>query len=110
MAKLTVHGGDFRRGDGWFYPGGTLVLRNSDGKPESISLAGVEIAGQASGASLRIYGGDEVLHADFEQAKSESETGKRIFIACLADGRLLLASTDQESFEEICTPRQLEAR
>ena len=73
MAKLTVHGGDFRRGDGWFYPGGQLVLRNDDGKSESIPLARVEIAEQASKASLRIYGGDEVLHADFERAITESE-------------------------------------
>jgi hypothetical protein len=48
----------------------------------------------------------ESLRADFECAMSEGKTGERMFIACFDDGRLLLASTDRTSFEEICAARE----
>ncbi len=108
MAKLMVHGGDFAKGDGWFYPGGRFVLRDKNGKPESIPLTRVEVADHASKVSLRIFGADESLRSDFENATVESEW--RMFLACFDDGRLLLASTDQRSFAEICAPRQPETR
>jgi len=51
MAKLMVHGGDFAKGgDGWFYPGGRFVLRDTNGRPESLPLARLEAADQASEA------------------------------------------------------------
>jgi len=107
---LKVHGGDFTKGDGWFYPGG-LVLRDRNGKPESIPLPRVQAADHASEISLTMFGGGETLRADFERAMIEGDTAeRRLFIAIFADGRLLLASTDQRSFEEICAPRQPETR
>src|SRR6266849_4547007 len=48
MAKLMVHGGDFAKGDGWFYPRGRFVLRDKNGKPEPLPLARLEVADQAS--------------------------------------------------------------
>ena len=108
MAKLVVHGGDFTKGDGWFYQGGGFVLHDKNKKPESIPLARVEMADHASKTSLRIFKNDESLRSDFESATVEAEW--RMFLACLDDGRLLLASTDQKSFEEICAPRQPEVR
>jgi hypothetical protein len=105
MAKLMVHGGDFAKGDGWFYPGGRFVLRDKNGWPESILLARVEAADHASEVSLALFGGGESLRADFECAMSEGKTRERMFIACFDDGRLLLASTDRTSFEEICASR-----
>ncbi len=52
MPKLMVHGGNFAKGDGWFYLGGRFVLRDKNGRPESILLARVEAADHASEVSL----------------------------------------------------------
>jgi hypothetical protein len=104
MAKLTVHGGDFKKGEGWFYPGGRFVLDDEEGTQHSIPLVEIEAAEHASEASLRAFGCD----ADFEHAKAECEAEAQMFIACFDDGRLLLASTDQQSFEEICAASKSE--
>jgi hypothetical protein len=102
MAKLTIHGGDFKKGDGWFYSGSRFVLHDVHGRPQSIPLVQIEAAERASESSLRIFGCDESLLSNFEQAKAERKAGEQMFIACFDDGRLLLASTDQQSVEEVC--------
>jgi len=102
---IEVHGGDFAKGPGWFYPGGSFVMRAKNGRPESIPLSRLEAADHASEISLQIFGAGEALRMDFERATGSEAAGRRLFIAIFADGRLLLASTDQASFEEICTPR-----
>jgi hypothetical protein len=104
MAKLTVHGGDFKKGDGWFYPSGSFLLNNKEDKPEPIPLTNVEAAERASDSALRFFTGGESLHADFERSKVH----KWAFIACFDDGRLLFASTDQDSFEQICAACAME--
>jgi hypothetical protein len=75
MAKLKIHGGDFAKGDGWFYPGVRIVLRDKNGKPESIPLKDLEVADHASEASLRIFGGDEVLIGELERATRRQDRG-----------------------------------
>jgi hypothetical protein len=106
MARIDVHGGDFVKGVGAFHAGSGFVLCDHDGKSESIPLSRLEVADHASEVSLQIYGGGDAMRADLEHVTSESETvGQRVFIAIFADGRLLLASADQTSFEEICAPR-----
>ena len=56
----------------------------------------------ASEISLQILGAGEAVRIDFERAAESEAAGRRLFSALFADGRLLLASTDQTSFEQIC--------
>jgi hypothetical protein len=102
MAKLRIQGGDFTRGEGWFYPVGGFVLRGEHNRPQSIPLSQLEAVDHASEISLTTFGADETLRTDYERARTEGAAGEQIFIAIFNDGRLLLASTDQKSFEEIC--------
>ena len=105
MARIDIHGGDFAKGLGWFYADNGFVLRDKDGKPASIPLARLEAADQASEASLRIFGVSDSMRADFGDATAQAEPiGWRVFIAIFADGRLLLASTDQSTFNQTCGP------
>jgi len=99
---IEVHGGDFAKGVGWFYPGGSFVMRAKNGRPESIPLSRLEAADHASQISLRIFGAGEALRMDFEHATESVAAGHSLFIAIFADGRLLLASIEQTSFEQIC--------
>jgi hypothetical protein len=109
MVKLTVHGGDFKKDDGWFYPGGHFLLLNKDGKAESIPLASIEAAEPATETLLRVFGGDESLRADFQRGTTTCNVNEQMFIACFDDGRLLLASTDQESIKQICAAGEPES-
>jgi hypothetical protein len=102
MAKLTVHGGDFKKGSGWFYPGEHFSLYDKTGQLESIPLARIEASDRASASTLEIFECDESVCADFEKARLEIELSDRMFIASFDDGRFLLASTDQNSFRQIC--------
>ena len=104
MATFEVHGGDFAKGTGWFYPGRSFVLRDKHGRPEGIPFSRLEAADQASEISLQIFGAGEALRMDFEHAIESVAAGHRLFIAAFADGRLLLASTEQTSFEQIRKP------
>jgi hypothetical protein len=99
---IEVHGGDFTKGVGWFYPGVSFVLRAENGRPVSIPFSQLEGVDDASETSLQEFGADETLRIDFEHATESVAAGHCLFIAKFADGRLLLASTDQNSFEEIC--------
>jgi hypothetical protein len=104
---IEVRGGDFTKGVGWFYRGVSFVLRAANGRPASISFSQLEAVDQASEISLQIFGADETLRRDFEHAveliaPELVAAGHCLFIAKFTDGRLLLASTDQNSFEEIC--------
>jgi len=100
---IHIHGGDFTKGIAWFYPGG-FVLRAKNGRPESVPLSLVKIADIASEISLQVYGATEALRFDFECASESVSPGHRLFIVAFADGRVLLASADQTTFEQICTP------
>jgi hypothetical protein len=98
MAKLVIYGGDFSKGDGWFYSGRSFVLRNKSGKPETIPLSSLEVTNQASRATVMAYGDDTALVADLQRVA----TGDPLtFIARFVDGRLLMASTDPKSYGEI---------
>ena len=48
MARIDVHGGDFTNGMGAFHIGGGFVLRDRDGKSETIPLCRLQIAEHAS--------------------------------------------------------------
>jgi|SRR5712691_74020 len=102
MARIDVHGGDFTKGVGAFHTGGGFTLRDRDGKSETIPLCRLRIADHASEVSLQIFGAGDAVRADFQCAAESEAAGRRAFIALFADGRLLLASTDQTSFEQIC--------
>jgi hypothetical protein len=101
-AKLTVHGGDFTKGNGYFYSGKRFLLRDRNGQPETNPLVRIEACDLASELTLDIFECDDALRADLKHATGVRE---RIFIAYFDDGRHLLASTDQRSFEQICGPR-----
>lgn len=100
---LEVHGGDFTRGFGWFYRDGSFVLRAKNGRPEGIPASQLEAVDHAS-EILEIFDAAKTLRNDFEHATVA--TGQTLFIAVFADGRMLLASTDQPSFEQICAARK----
>jgi hypothetical protein len=107
MARIDVHGGDFTKGVGAFHTGGGFILRDRDGKSETIPLCRLRMVDHASEISLQIFGAGEAVRTDFEHAPESEGAGRRVFIALLADGRLLLASTDQTSFEQICDARRM---
>ena len=107
MARIDVHGGDFTKGVGAFHTGGGFMLRDRDGKSETIPLCRLQIVEHASEVSLQIYGAGDAVRADFQCAAESEAAGRRVFIALFADGRLLLASTDQTSFEQICGARTM---
>jgi hypothetical protein len=102
MANLAIHGGDFGKGDRWFYSSYGFVLRGKSGKPESIPLNRLEFTDQASRATVMAYGGDAALVADLEHVPTDD---RLTFIARFVDGRLLLASTDPKSYGEILAAR-----
>ena len=103
MAAIDVLGGDFAKGIAAFHRGSGFLLRDKDGKADTIPLCRLQWADHASEVSLEVFGAFE-LRADLAAAESESQ-GRRVFIAIFVDGRLLLASTDETSFQEICKPR-----
>ena len=105
MASIDILGGDFAKGTGAFHTGAGFMLHDHDGKSETIPLCRLEVADHASEVSLQIFGAGDALRADFQCVAESEAAGRRVFIAIFADGRLLLASTDQRSFEEICAPR-----
>jgi hypothetical protein len=102
MAKLVIYGGDFSKGDGWFYSGRSFVLRNKSGKPETIPLSSLEVTNQASRATVMAYGGDTALVAGLQRVAPDDPL---TFIAQFVDGQLLMASTDPKSHGEILVAR-----
>jgi hypothetical protein len=103
VPKITVRGGDFAKGPGWFYSGGHFELHDRKAKPEAVPLACVVAAYLATEIVLSLFGADEALRADFERADKDASNGdKMLFLASFDDGRLLLASTDLRSFKLIC--------
>ena len=104
MAAIDVLGGDFAKGIGAFHTGSGFVLHGRDGRAESIPLCRLEWADHASEVSLEVLGAFDLRAA---LAAAESEAGeRRMFIAIFRDGRLLLATADQASFAEICSPER----
>jgi hypothetical protein len=105
MARIEVHGGDFRKGIGALHARDGFTLRGQKGEVQKISFCQLTMVDQASTISLSIFGASEPLQRDFERAAESMSAGRRLFIARFADARLLLASADQTTFEQICTPR-----
>jgi hypothetical protein len=111
MAKLKIHGGDFAKGDGWFYQSSGFVLRDKKGKSEPIPPKALAVADHASQKSIRAIGGNETLVGELERAPVGDKAGaQQIFVACFGDGRLLLASTDPKSYRKICAGHRLYRR
>jgi hypothetical protein len=77
--------------------GPTAVRKNAF---DSALLASIEATDHVSAVSLRIFGASEpLIH---ELAHVLDTDNQRSFVVIFRDGRLLIASTDQKSFEEIC--------
>jgi hypothetical protein len=55
LAKLTIHGEDFARGDGWSYSP-TFVLRDKNGKTQFIPLSEVAAVDHATESALWEFG------------------------------------------------------
>lgn len=107
MAKLTIYGGDFAKGDGWFYPARGFMFPTKSGRPELISLRNLVAADLASEVSIKLLGGGEALIRELERVPASDRTAaQRTFIAYFGDGRLLLASTEVKAAEEICGMRR----
>ena len=99
MAKLTIHGEDFARGDGWYYSPGCFVLLDKNGRPESIPLAEVLAVDHATESALWEFGASVPVVSELVPVLDVST--EPTFVAIFRDGRLLVASTDVKSFEEI---------
>jgi hypothetical protein len=99
MGRLKIYGGNFAKGRAWFTPRAGFVLRDKDGKQESISVEALAVAGRATEESILALGGDEALVDELERVPpSDKIGGQRVFIASFDDGRLLLASASLRSY------------
>jgi hypothetical protein len=105
MAAIEIRGGDFMKGNGAFHAGEGFTLRNEAGQVETIPFRQLTMVDHASEISLSILGAAAPLQRDFAGAAESVALGHRLFIARFTDARLLLASTDQTTFEQICAPR-----
>lgn len=112
MAKVTVHAGDFLKGDSQFIPG-SLILRTTEHSwlGETISITQLETVEVASEESVKKIGGTigwgaagalvlgpvGLLAGLLLGGKKKDVT----FIAKFKDGRKLLATTDSGTFTKL---------
>jgi hypothetical protein len=100
VAQITVHGGDFTKGVGGFHANGFTLL-DQHGIAVAMPLGQLTTAQPATAIALSVFGAGARLWRDFERARKSIAAGHYLFIAKFADRRLLLASTDQVTFEQI---------
>lgn len=103
MPRIVVHGGDFPQSAGAWQSDLGFYLIDVTGAPETIPPDQLTMADHASEITLGIAGASAATRAQFEQATVPP--GHVMFVAVFGDGRMLLASTDQQTFECICAPR-----
>lgn len=109
MAKITVHAGDFRKGDGALHFG--ILVLPTDEKPfagESIKVSELEEVDVASEESVKRLGGTigwgvvgGVLLGPVGLLAGLLAGGRKkevTFVARFKDGRKLLATTDNKTF------------
>jgi hypothetical protein len=107
---IKIHGGDFT-GECWFAPGEGLILHDREGKLQRlVSLERIAVADSATEeTTIRTLGADDALVRVLKRVPAEEKIGPRYsFIAKFHDGRLLLASADLATYNEICGGRRLE--
>jgi hypothetical protein len=80
VGRLKVHGGDFAKGRAWFTPKVGFLLRNMNGERESLLVGSLVVTYDATEASIRKLGGDELLVEELGNVPASDKAGQHLFI------------------------------